>query len=149
MDIATLATKTYSNASNARRAARAAGIADDQIRIEQTDDGYVVGMAAEAAQDAPEAPAVTDDAPEVAPAADEAPTAASGPKEGTAAYQCLVLAQRPEGATTVELNQLTGWKGAPWRWLFTNPKGTGWADRAGLRVVAGKVGRTAVYKVAS
>jgi hypothetical protein len=41
----------------------------------------------------------------------------------------LKLASRPNGASRAELNKLTGWRGAPWRWLFTNPKRTGYADR--------------------
>jgi len=43
----------------------------------------------------------------------------------------LKLASRKNGATREELNALTGWSGAPWKWLFANPKGTGYANRHG------------------
>jgi hypothetical protein len=32
-----------------------------------------------------------------------------------------------------ELNALTKWKSAPWKWLFSNPKGTGYCDRWGYK----------------
>lgn len=41
----------------------------------------------------------------------------------------LALASRKQGATPEELNKLTEWKGAPWKWLFSNPKKTGYCDR--------------------
>jgi hypothetical protein len=43
----------------------------------------------------------------------------------------LKLASRAKGVTPAELNELTKWKGAPWKWLFKNPKGTGYCDRWG------------------
>lgn len=46
--------------------------------------------------------------------------------------QVIAAAKREEGVTAAELRDLTGWTKAPWRWLFTNPKGTGWADKYGL-----------------
>jgi hypothetical protein len=54
----------------------------------------------------------------------------------------LKMASRPNGASRAELNKLTGWRGAPWKWLFKNPKGTGYCDRWGytLRVTEGKDG---------
>jgi hypothetical protein len=56
----------------------------------------------------------------------------------------LKLASRPHGASRAELNKLTGWRRAPWRWLFSNKHGTGYCDRHGyvLRVVEGKDGET-------
>lgn len=44
----------------------------------------------------------------------------------------IALASRPQGASPAELNKLTGWKGCPWKWQFSNPKKTGWCDRRGL-----------------
>jgi hypothetical protein len=32
-----------------------------------------------------------------------------------------------------KLNELTEWRGAPWKWLFSNPKKTGYADRWGYK----------------
>lgn len=43
----------------------------------------------------------------------------------------LKLTCRAKGATPEELNTLTKWKGAPWKWLFKNPKKTGYCDRWG------------------
>jgi hypothetical protein len=44
----------------------------------------------------------------------------------------LKLARRDQGVTPAELNTLTAWKGAPWKWLFSNPKCTGYCDRRSL-----------------
>lgn len=94
--------------------------------------------------------------------ADKAPTSKKADKEpkaakakgDTMAERCLELAMRNEGVTPAELNDLTKWKGAPWKWLFTNPKGTGWVDkRPGLKFDATKEQRegstraTSVYRV--
>ena len=56
----------------------------------------------------------------------------------------LKLASRPNGVSREELNALTKWSGAPWKWLFKNPKGTGYCDRWGyhLRITEGKSGET-------
>jgi hypothetical protein len=43
----------------------------------------------------------------------------------------LKLASRAKGVSPAELNELTKWKGAPWKWLFKNPKGNGYCDRWG------------------
>ena len=43
--------------------------------------------------------------------------------------QILKLASRPKGVTPDELNKLTRWRGAPWKWLFSNPKKNGYCDR--------------------
>src|SRR5262245_15468276 len=51
----------------------------------------------------------------------------------------LKLASRPDGVSPAELNKLTSWKGAPWKWLFSNPKGNGYCDRWGYKF---KVTRT-------
>jgi hypothetical protein len=39
------------------------------------------------------------------------------------------LASRKHGVSPAELNEVTRWKGAPWRWLFSNPKRNGYCDR--------------------
>jgi hypothetical protein len=46
----------------------------------------------------------------------------------------LKLASRAKGVTPAELNKLTEWKGAPWKWLFSNAKGTSYCDRWGYKV---------------
>ena len=58
--------------------------------------------------------------------------------------EILKLASRTNGVSREELNALTKWSGAPWKWLFMNPKGTGYCDRWGytLRVIEGKEGET-------
>lgn len=48
------------------------------------------------------------------------------------ALAILKLASRTGGASARELNELTGWRGAPWRWLFSNPRKTGVCDRWGF-----------------
>ena len=48
--------------------------------------------------------------------------------------EILKLASRPKGASPAELNELTSWKGAPWKWLFANPKGNGYCDRWGYKL---------------
>ena len=60
--------------------------------------------------------------------------------------ELIALALRPEGVTTAELNEVSRWKGAPWRWNFHNPKGNGWAQRFGygFRVEKGE-GRQVRY----
>lgn len=45
--------------------------------------------------------------------------------------EILKLSCRAKGVTPEELNALTKWKGAPWKWLFKNPKKTGYCDRWG------------------
>jgi len=47
--------------------------------------------------------------------------------------EILKLASRANGVAPHELNELTKWKGAPWRWLFSNPKKTGYCDRWGYK----------------
>lgn len=62
--------------------------------------------------------------------------------------EILKLASRTNGASREELNNLTEWKGAPWKWLFKNPKNNGYCDRWGykLAILEGKNGETR-YKV--
>jgi hypothetical protein len=45
----------------------------------------------------------------------------------------LALASRKGGVSPAELNRVTDWKGAPWKWLFSNPKGNGYCDRWGYK----------------
>ncbi len=59
---------------------------------------------------------------------------ASGPSGLVA--DCLKLAARSRGdrrlgVDATELNETTKWTGAPWKWLFHNPKNTGWCQRWG------------------
>lgn len=65
----------------------------------------------------------------------------------------IALAQRKQGATAAELNALTNWKGAPWKWLFSNSKKTGWCDKRNLKFKVlkrqGAKRTQVVYKVAS
>ena len=62
--------------------------------------------------------------------------------------ETLKLASRAKGVSPAELNELTTWKGAPWAWLFKNPKGTGYCDRWGysFEKLAGE-GRAVRYHV--
>jgi hypothetical protein len=65
--------------------------------------------------------------------------AVDGPKAPTGkTAELIALALRPEGVTPQELNEVSQWKGAPWRWTFSNPKGTGWAQRHGYQFRAEK-----------
>lgn len=59
----------------------------------------------------------------------------------------IELAQRSEGVTRAQLNEVTQWKGAPWKWLLQNPKGTGFADRWGYTLETIKNGRSVTYKL--
>jgi|GraSoiStandDraft_4_1057263.scaffolds.fasta_scaffold604807_1 hypothetical protein len=65
-------------------------------------------------------------------------------KPGGMVVKILALASRPMGVTPAELNKLTEWKGAPWKWLFANPKKTGYCDRWGykFKVTQGDEGET-------
>lgn len=56
----------------------------------------------------------------------------------------LALTSRKDGVSPAELNKLTKWKGAPWKWLFSNPKKNGYADRWGytFRVTKSAEGET-------
>ncbi|WP_208821399.1 hypothetical protein [Bradyrhizobium neotropicale] len=47
--------------------------------------------------------------------------------------EILKLASRAKGVSPAELNELTEWKGAPWKWLFSNPKKNGYCDRWGYK----------------
>jgi len=52
-----------------------------------------------------------------------------------------------QGGVSPELNEVSGWKGAPWRWTFSNRLGTGWADRRGYKLVVEKDGRATTYRL--
>jgi hypothetical protein len=45
----------------------------------------------------------------------------------------LALASRKGGVSPAELNKVTKWKGAPLKWLFSNPKKNGYCDRWGYK----------------
>jgi hypothetical protein len=47
--------------------------------------------------------------------------------------EILKLASRAKGVSPAELNELTEWKGAPWKWLFSNWQKTGYCDRHGYK----------------
>ena len=61
--------------------------------------------------------------------------------------EIMKMAMRPQGVTVAELVELTGWKRAPWKYLISNQKGTGYADKSGYELIASKNGREAIYKV--
>src|SRR4029077_15217604 len=61
------------------------------------------------------------------PKAKTKPTAEKKPRGRVA--EILKLASRKHGVSPAELNTLTNWKGAPWKWLFANPKKNGYCDR--------------------
>ena len=73
-----------------------------------------------------------------------AKTAKRGDGPSGKVVDILKLASRPNGASREELNDLTGWSGAPWKWLFSNKRNTGYCDRHGyrLKVIEGKSGET-------
>jgi hypothetical protein len=61
-------------------------------------------------------------------------------------YKLIVdLCCRESGASPQELHEATGWTGAPWKWLLTNPKNTGLAQKYGYDFVASKDGRNVRY----
>jgi hypothetical protein len=61
-------------------------------------------------------------------------------------YKLIVdLCCRETGASPQELHEATGWTGAPWKWLLTNPKNTGLAQKYGYDFVASKDGRNVRY----
>jgi len=46
----------------------------------------------------------------------------------------LALRLEQKKPRSPRLNELTEWKGAPWKWLFSNPKKTGYCDRWGYKL---------------
>jgi hypothetical protein len=69
------------------------------------------------------------------PAAKAKPAKESKPKSPRGmVVEILKLASRAKGVSPAELNELTKWKGAPWKWLFANPKKTGYCDRWGYKL---------------
>jgi hypothetical protein len=81
-----------------------------------------------AAVSAPQAPGKANGKAKVAKATKAAPKA-KAPRGMV--VEILKLASRTKGVSPAELNTLTKWKGAPWKWLFKNPKGNGYCDRWG------------------
>lgn len=83
--------------------------------------------------------------------AEKQPRAPRAPKtepSGMAA-KIVQMCSRPEGATPTDLNELTNWSKAPWRWLLSNRKGTGFAERFGYSFEASKdqATRGVIYKL--
>jgi hypothetical protein len=75
---------------------------------------------------------------------------ARGPKapktEPEGKYKLIVdMCCRETGASPQELHEATAWTGAPWKWLLTNPKGTGLAQKYCYDFVASKDGRNVRY----
>lgn len=78
-----------------------------------------------------------------------APKAPKAPRGNV--VEILKLSCRPSGVSREELNDLTKWKGAPWKWLFKNPKKTGYCDRWGysLKITEGKDGEVRYHTTKS
>jgi hypothetical protein len=76
----------------------------------------------------------------------KAKSKSDGQPEGKSA-ECIRLALRKNGVTPQELNEFTGWRGAPWRWLYSNPKKNGWADRFGYKLEVLREGRVVHYRL--
>ena len=59
--------------------------------------------------------------------------------------ELVKLACRASGVTPAQLNEHSKWKGAPWKWFFSNPKKTGVADRFGFKLKVERDGRAVTY----
>jgi hypothetical protein len=59
--------------------------------------------------------------------------------------ELVKLALREKGVTPAQLNEHSEWKGAPWKWFFSNPKKTGVADRFGYKLRVEREGRAVTY----
>ncbi|MGY3130098.1 type IV secretory pathway TrbL component [Bradyrhizobium sp. USDA 4501] len=59
--------------------------------------------------------------------------------------ELVKLAMRACGVTPAQLNEHSKWKGAPWKWFFSNPKKTGVADRFGYKLKVERNGRAVTY----
>ena len=116
--------KTWTRERDAKYAAKQAGLTLDQIETAQNEAGrwYYTVKAAKPAAGRKDAP------------------------EGKRAV-VVALASRPEGVTRPELIEATGWSKAPWKWLFSNPQGTGICDRYNLPFRCEEVGRHSRYFV--
>jgi hypothetical protein len=75
----------------------------------------------------------------------KAPAARKGPRGMV--VKILAMASRKNGVSPAELNKLTEWRGAPWKWLFSNPKKNGYADRWGYRFKVAEVDGETRYHV--
>jgi hypothetical protein len=122
--------KSYTRERDAKYAAKQAGLTLDLIEVSQNEAGrwyYTVKP--------------------VEPV--EVVKVAAGKKEAPEGKRAAVvdLAKRPEGATRAELIELTGWSKAPWKWLFSNPQGTGICDRYNLEFRCEQSGRNSRYYV--
>lgn len=80
-------------------------------------------------------------------AAPKAPPRDKSQPAGMAA-KIIALCSRPEGATPAQLNELTNWSKAPWKWLLQNRKGTGFCDRFGYTLTDRDEGsKAAIYRM--
>lgn len=59
--------------------------------------------------------------------------------------ELVKMALRASGVTPAQLNEHSKWKGAPWKWFFSNPKKTGVADRFGYKLKVERDGRAVTY----
>lgn len=163
--------KRYSCKSNATRAARKAGLTT--FECHQDEDGWFFSVPA---PEAPKPTKPAKAAKKPAPTGKIAVDAATAKSKRAAALELrkdevapkakakadkepsekapsgkvaliLALAAREEGCTPKELNELTGWTGAPWKWLFENPKGNGWCQKWGYDFKPTKTGREVCYYV--
>ena len=78
-------------------------------------------------------------------AAKKAATKRDGDKPSGMTAELVKLALRASGVTPAQLNEHSKWKGAPWKWFFSNPKKTGVADRFGYKLKVERDGRAVTY----
>ena len=121
--------KTYTRERDAKYAARKAGLVDGQYTTKEIDGRWAYVEKKVRAAKADRVPAE----PKTAP-------------EGKRA-EIVALCRRKEGATRAELIDLTGWSKAPWKWLLSNPQGTGICDRYGYGLKVEHEGRNSRYFV--
>ena len=123
--------KRYSNKSNAARAAKAAGFT--RFTVFEDADGWAIASSESLERE----PKTTTRKPQTHKPAK--PRKAAKPQPARKANgdrrpsgmtaQILNMAARKNGVSRAELNELTGWRGAPWKWLFSNKHKTGFCDR--------------------
>ncbi|UGY13755.1 hypothetical protein HAP48_0035065 [Bradyrhizobium septentrionale] len=80
-----------------------------------------------------------------APVKKAAATKRDSDKPSGMTAELVKLALRASGVTPAHLNERSKWKGAPWKWFFSNPKKTGVADRFGYKLKVERDGRAVTY----
>jgi len=78
-------------------------------------------------------------------AAKKAPVKRNADAPSGMTAELVKLALRDKGVTPAQLNEHSKWKGAPWKWFFSNPKKTGVADRFGYKLKVERDGRAVTY----